>query len=251
MTKPPLPKNFDDRLSDAVQHFWETRSKGAKTQGGSRGNVISGKNLERFEELVRDIATHHGISGDNVFTGKGRAGTLPGFFRPTKNWDVVVVHNRRLLAVLEFKSQVGSFGNNFNNRVEEAIGNAVDLDEAVKVGTLAAVNHKGSATSTGTDKAELFRGYLMVLEDCTDSTKTVRVSSPHFCLDDEFEEASYADRYRLLFERLMERKLYDAAALLLTTRPSANAPAQHRRLSLATSAKNLFSNLAERFRKAT
>ena len=34
----------------------------------------------------------------------------------------------RLLAVIELKSQVGpSFGNNFNNRTEEAIGSAVDF----------------------------------------------------------------------------------------------------------------------------
>ncbi|MEY3276128.1 MAG: Restriction endonuclease XhoI, partial [Verrucomicrobiota bacterium] len=33
---------------------------------------------------------------------------LPGYFRATKNWDVLVVHRDRLLAAFEFKSQVGS-----------------------------------------------------------------------------------------------------------------------------------------------
>jgi hypothetical protein len=47
--------------------------------------------------------------------------TLPGYFRPTKLWDVLVIHDKRLLAAIELKSQVGpSFGNNFNNRTEEA-----------------------------------------------------------------------------------------------------------------------------------
>ena len=32
-----------------------------------------------------------------------------------------------LVAAVEVKSQVGSFGNNFNNRVEEALGNASDF----------------------------------------------------------------------------------------------------------------------------
>jgi hypothetical protein len=32
-----------------------------------------------------------------------------------------------LVATVEVKSQVGSFGNNFNNRVEEAIGSATDF----------------------------------------------------------------------------------------------------------------------------
>ncbi len=52
---------------------------------------------------------------------------LPGFFRATKNRDVLVIHERRLPAVFEFKSKVGSFGNNFNNRSEEVIGSAADL----------------------------------------------------------------------------------------------------------------------------
>ncbi len=53
--------------------------------------------------------------------------SLPGFYRRTKNWDIVVTYKEILVAAIECKSQVGSFGNDFNNRTEEAIGNAVDL----------------------------------------------------------------------------------------------------------------------------
>ena len=54
--------------------------------------------------------------------------TLPGFFRPTKLWDLLIINQGGLVAALELKSQVGpSFGNNFNNRTEEALGTAVDL----------------------------------------------------------------------------------------------------------------------------
>jgi hypothetical protein len=60
---------------------------------------------------------------------------LPGFFRPTKDWDMLVVHEGHLIAAVEFKSQRGpSFGNNFNNRTEEAIGNATDLWTAFREG---------------------------------------------------------------------------------------------------------------------
>lgn len=53
---------------------------------------------------------------------------LPGYFRPTKKWDLLVVWHDQLLAALEFKSHAGpSFGNNFNNRTEEAMGSALDL----------------------------------------------------------------------------------------------------------------------------
>lgn len=65
---------------------------------------------------------------------------LPGYYRPTKKWDIVVVSAQRLIAAIELKSQVGpSFGNNFNNRIEEAIGNAVDVWRAYEEGTFGSV----------------------------------------------------------------------------------------------------------------
>jgi hypothetical protein len=45
-----------------------------------------------------------------------------------------VVADGRLLAGVEFKSQVGSFGNNYNNRTEEAIGSATDIWAAYREG---------------------------------------------------------------------------------------------------------------------
>lgn len=40
--------------------------------------------------------------------------TLPGYFRPTKLWDLLVVQEGRLIAALEFKSHVGpSFGRTY------------------------------------------------------------------------------------------------------------------------------------------
>ena len=39
-----------------------------------------------------------------------------------------------LVAAVEFKSQVGSIGNNFNNRTEEALGNAGRYLEGIRRG---------------------------------------------------------------------------------------------------------------------
>ncbi len=59
--------------------------------------------------------------------------TLPGFFGPTKLWDLLVIQNSELIAAVKLKSQVGpSFGNNFNNRTEEAIGTAHDFGTAYR-----------------------------------------------------------------------------------------------------------------------
>lgn len=94
-----------------------------------------------------------------------RAGVeLPGYYRPTKKWDLVVFSRNRLVAAIELKSQVGpSFGNNFNNRTEEAIGNAVDVWRAYEEGTFGAVRP--------------WLGYVFLLEETGKSVTPVRVAS--------------------------------------------------------------------------
>ncbi len=88
---------------------------------------------------------------------------LPGFYRAEKSWDLLVVADGTLLAVLEFKAQVGpSFGNNFNNRTEEALGNATDLWAAYREGAFR-------------PSARPWLGYVFVLEDCPKSQAPVSV----------------------------------------------------------------------------
>jgi hypothetical protein len=131
---------------------------------------------------------------------------LPGFFRPTKKWDMLVVHERTLLAAMEFKSQKGpSFGNNFNNRTEEAIGTGHDLAIAYREGALGA-NHP-----------KPWVGWVMLLEDCPESNEPVAVLEPHFLVFPEFKGASYSGRYELLLRKLVREKLYDSAAFLTAT----------------------------------
>jgi hypothetical protein len=128
---------------------------------------------------------------------------LPGFYRPTKQWDILILYRSQLVAALELKSQVGSFGNNFNNRCEEAIGTATDLWTAFREGTFS-------------DSPRPFIGYLMLLQDCTEVHKPVHENSPHFNILPEFSNASYAQRYELICKKLIQERLYDAAALILS-----------------------------------
>jgi len=139
-----------------------------------------------------------------VFTAR-RTTDLPGYFRASKDWDLVAVAGGTLLAVVELKSQVGSFGNNFNNRTEEAIGNATDLWTAYREGAF-----KSSPRP--------WLGYFMMLEDAAGSTRPVGVREMHFKTFKEFRETSYADRYALLCKRLVLERLYDAACLILSSR---------------------------------
>ena len=110
-----------------------------------------------------------------------------------------------LVAAIECKSQVGSFGNNFNNRTEEAIGNAVDLWRAYEAGLLGTVRP--------------WLGFVFVIEHTAGSTTAVRdQGQPIYRTDPAFDYSSYTDRYGLLFKRLVQERLYDAACLISSQR---------------------------------
>lgn len=255
MTPILLPEDFDSQVADAVRRFWTSRSTASvsiKSQGGTRDSVVAGKNMDGFLDLVRHVANHCGLPSSDVYTKRSSA-VLPGFFRATKNWDALVIHDKRLLAVFEFKSQVGSFGNNFNNRSEEVIGSAADLWVAHHHGAYGAdprltkyqIREPEPAVLNPilqTDPRPPFLAWLMLLEESVSSTTDVRCDEPHYSVFPEFKNASYARRYQILCERLVERRLYSAAALELTVAEQMT----HRSLSPATSVRTLCAEFAGR-----
>lgn len=133
-------ENLNRRVSNAIAHYWLTRENQLnrqKTMGrsdqGARSAVTGGAQMDGFIELITDLIMAAGVDKKYVFY-KQRL-ELPGFFRPTKEWDLLVVRDDQLILALESKSQVGpSFGNNFNNRAEEAMGSALDLWTAYREG---------------------------------------------------------------------------------------------------------------------
>jgi hypothetical protein len=201
--------SYHGRLRDAVSFFWAARQKQAQKQAlsgsrdqGSRGSVTGGRQMDGFIRILTDLIRESGLPDACVF--RNRMLELPGFFRPTKQWDMLVVVDDHLLLALEAKSQVGpSFGNNFNNRTEEAIGSAVDLWTAYREGAF------GSHPRP-------WLGYLFLLEDCDSSRAPVTVSEPHFEVFPEFRGTSYATRYELLCRKLVRERHYEAAAYILS-----------------------------------
>jgi hypothetical protein len=202
-------RDLDAALRDAVRHFWLTRQQQATRQGeaqdrdrGGRVAVTGGKQMDGFVLLVRDLLVEAKVPTECIAVRKRVE--LPGWFRAEKQWDLVIVHNRELLAAIEFKSQIGpSFGNNFNNRTEEALGSATDIWAAYREGAF-----KPSSRP--------FLGYLMLLEDCDKSRTPVKVEEPHFSVFPEFKAASYRERYAILIEKLLRDRLYDGACFLLS-----------------------------------
>lgn len=197
------------RLS--IQQFWTGRGNALgvgeeRSQGGERSAVLGGKNLDGFLVMIEELIRRNGLPNAAIHTASRPLLTLPGFFRPTKLWDVVVLDRGALVAAIELKSQVGpSFGNNFNNRTEEAIGTAHDLWTAIRESALG-------------EKPRPFLGWLIVVEDCDKSRAPVRERSPHFPVFPEFQSASYLGRYDLLCQKLMREQLYTQASVLTSKR---------------------------------
>jgi hypothetical protein len=123
-------------FADAVRTFWHGRQQQSQrqqargtTDQGARGEVTGGQHMHGFARVLREYAEKAGVPASSIHTtADAKSQTeLPGYFRPTKSWDVVVVHQRNLIAAIELKSQVGpSFSNNFNNRIEEALGSVAE-----------------------------------------------------------------------------------------------------------------------------
>ncbi len=205
--------NLERRVSAAINHFWKLREDQSGRQGtatgqrdaGQRTAVTGGKHLAGFVELCRALLVEAGIPDAAVHLQAGRE--LPGYFRAEKNWDLVVVVEKQLLAVIEFKVQVGpSFGNNFNNRAEEAIGNATNLWAADREGAFQPSQRP-------------WLGDVFLLEDCPKSRSPVKTRAPHFPNFPEFLATSSADCYSILLTKLLRERLYDSASLLLPPRP--------------------------------
>jgi hypothetical protein len=204
-----LNPKIDKRLRAAIRHFWNTRETQARKQGASSGSkdagarsaVTGGAQMNGFINLVRELLCESGLSKAHVYCEKYVE--IPGWYRPEKKWDLLVVSDGKLLAGVEFKSQVGSFGNNYNNRTEEAIGSATDIWAAYREGAF-----KPSSRP--------WLGYLMLLEEAAGSLRPVRAREPHFKVFPEFEEASYAKRYEILLTKLVRERLYDAACFLMS-----------------------------------
>jgi hypothetical protein len=232
------PSNIDKDIAKAVRFFWSTGNQQANKQikdgradQGARGSATGGKQMDGFVEIIRRIVQDLGIPKSCIHSST--ALELPGFFRPEKKWDLIVVDQGTLVVAIEFKSQVGpSFGNNFNNRSEEAIGSAQDVWTAYREGAFRA-----------SDRPWL--GFVMLLEDCEGSTKPVQVKQPHFDVFPEFNGASYADRYTLLMNKLMRERLYDSCALLMSSRKD-GAKGKSKTLDSTLSFEQLVSALSAR-----
>jgi hypothetical protein len=214
--------HLEQRFKESVQAFWDARDrqqqaqvKAGKIDAGTRGAVTGGAQMGALEVLLTDVLVDAGLARADI-----RARTaveLPGYYRPEKRWDLLVVSEGQLVIAVEFKSQVGSFGNNANNRAEEAVGNAEDIWTAYREGRF------------GTQPVPMV-GFFFLLEDHPAVHKPIKVAEPYFAVDPIFKDPqepkkngpSYVRRYEVLFQRLVLERKYTTACLALAsnTRPT-------------------------------
>jgi len=229
--------DYERKACEAIMAFWGNREKAkqkqieaGKADQGERAGVTGGKNMDGFIALIIDLVEANGLAHAKIYKQRALL-TLPGYFRPTKLWDMLVIYEGQLIAALELKSQVGpSFGNNFNNRAEEAIGTAHDLWTAYREDAFG-------------KHPRPFVGWMMLVEDAPGSRSPVRDASPHFKVFPEFQGASYLKRYDVLCQRLVKEQLYTTACVMASPR-SAVTSGHYAEVSAMTSLKTFVTSFA-------
>ena len=115
-----------------------------------------------------------------------------------------MIVDTHLIASIELKSHVGpSFGNNFNNRVEEALGSAADIWTAFREGAFQ-------------PSSKPWLGYFLLLEKHEKSLRPVHNREPHFPTFPEFSHASYMNRYEIFCQKLIRERMYDGACFMVS-----------------------------------
>jgi hypothetical protein len=114
--------NYQKKAADSVRTFWANQGKSSAQRPKTVRGSARSKNMEGFDSLLTDLVAANGPKDAKVIRDGLPPLTLPGYFIPSTKWDMLLLRAPRLVAAIELKSQVDSFGNNFNNRTQEAIG---------------------------------------------------------------------------------------------------------------------------------
>lgn len=215
MTGQVVP-NYEPAFALAIEQFWAIKTNqqaaadvAGTSTGATHGSVRAGKHMASFEALIRQIVADAGIEvdpepGDPVY--------VPGYYRETKSWDVVLQYKGHTLVIVEAKSQGSSLANNFNNRVEEAIGQAADVWKSHERGLLVS-------------GLRPWIGYVMIVEETAKTTEPKhllpgKAVPAGMIVDPTFDGMSYAERYAMAFKRLDQERMLDATCVAITSSAS-------------------------------
>lgn len=198
-----------DDLVEALTAYWGRKelqlenSRIANAVGaGTAGSVRGGKQFDPVAAVIAKFFIEAGYPPSAIRLDFGLE--LPGYFRPTKKWDLVVAISGVLVAAFELKALGGpSFGNNANNRIEEALGSSACLRHADEEGLY--------------PKEPPWIGYLFVMEDAPASRRPVRVPKGALPGDPVWTGMSYQERFSVTLKRLLGKGIYDSVCYLVSS----------------------------------
>jgi restriction endonuclease XhoI-like protein len=162
-----------------------------RAQEGRRSAVTGGRHMDAVHQLVVDEIRATGATGLHIH--KNRGATLPGFYRATKSWDLVLVQGEVPVLAIEYKSMLGSEGKNLNNRADEIFGVAEDTRQAELKGLL---------------PPKMRRAYIFVMSDNPETSRPIGVSRTLGMADPIFDGASYVKRMAIMLRRMRDTGLF-------------------------------------------
>ena len=224
--------NYNEQVNAAVASYWNVRRTQAErsrdlgvVNTGLRAEVTGGRHLDALQLLLVEVLVDADIPAPMLDVKKR---PVPGYFRRDKSWDLVVTVGERVLAIIELKSIVGENpGQNFNNRTDEALGQAMDIWKAVERGII-------------DSPLRPWLGYFMLIED---NDAWNRPSAPRRSVwpaDAIFDGASPAERAAIFFDRMVRERLLDAACVALARKTDGNVRYSRETLSFQAFAAAMF-----------
>lgn len=201
-------EGLDQRVAAAVRQFWRVRDAQARKQDssgrkdqGARGSVTGGAQMDGFIDLLTETARLAGAKPESIICGPHSE--LPGFFRPTIAWDVVIYQNQQVLCAFKIATYPGSIGAvEYDRLVENTLTSAYELWHAYSISTL---NYD----------IKPWLGYLLVAgSDGPECRESETVATP--AAQAAGQCAGSKHRGELLCRGLLRDQLYDGTAFLLT-----------------------------------
>lgn len=228
---------MQEEMKQALLRSYDLRLKAGEVQIergvhdiGLRTQVTSGKHLDEIIELISRDMVNMGVKEGTIHTS-GNGVKVPGWFRARKRWDIVVSDGHRLMACIELKSISGSYGNNINNRVEEAIGEAVDVRYAIE------------HDLCGSHSLPALAYVLIVKGDSKSRSIPLSSNNSAFKQDPVFNGTSYVDRFRIMCERLLEENIFEAVWYVVVNPDEQSIEEPADALSYVSFIRNLRNNL--------
>lgn len=194
-----------DPVLDLFTDFWREKDIAAQRYRDAGRDAYGAqardaRHMQGMAIFLRQMFLNAGLDEDEVFIDRA----IPGYYRRSKNWDVVATHKGHLVGIVELKSQVGSEGNNGNNRIEEALGNAFDARLAQEE------NQAFGALS-------MWKAFCVVFGSDPSLARSVRMRGvPLFPIDPAFDDMTYAGQWAIAVERFVQTRAYDAAWMAVT-----------------------------------